>query len=94
MSIEELGQIRTESNLKTTINLTLVDESDFDADKLEKYFDKKHFFVKLSQYFCIRCNPDLTETGDFTHKIYVAVFSKRYFYRDIVFEWAYVNSVI
>jgi hypothetical protein len=26
----------------------LVDESDFDADKLEKYFDKEHFFVKLS----------------------------------------------
>ena len=48
MSIEELGQIRTKSNLKTTINLTLVDESDFDADKLEKYFDKEHFFVKLS----------------------------------------------
>ena len=39
MSIEELGQIRTKSNLKTTINLTLVDESDFDADKLEKYFE-------------------------------------------------------
>ena len=48
MSIDELGQIRTESNLKTTINLTLVDESDFDADKLEKHFDKEHFFVKLS----------------------------------------------
>ena len=48
MSIEELGQIRTKSNLKTTINLTLVDESDFDADTLEKYFDKEHFFVKLS----------------------------------------------
>lgn len=48
MTIEELGQIRTESNLKTTINLTLVDESDFDADKLERYFDKEHFFVKLS----------------------------------------------
>lgn len=48
MSIEELGQIRTESNLKTTINLTLVDESDFDGDKLRKYFDKEHFFVKLS----------------------------------------------
>jgi len=30
MSIEELGQVRTESDLKTTINLTLVDESDFD----------------------------------------------------------------
>lgn len=48
MTIEELGKIRTESNLKTTINLTLIDESDFDADKLEKYFDKKHFFMKLS----------------------------------------------
>lgn len=30
MSIEELGAIRTQSNLKTTINLTLVNESDFD----------------------------------------------------------------
>ena len=48
MSIEELGQIRTESDLKTTINLTLVDESDFDAGKLKRYFDKEHFFVKLS----------------------------------------------
>lgn len=48
MTIEELGKIRTESNLKTTINLTLVNESDFDADKLEKYFDKEQFFVKLS----------------------------------------------
>lgn len=48
MTIEELGQIRTESNLKTTINLTLIDESDFDAEKLRKYFDPKYFFVKLS----------------------------------------------
>lgn len=48
LTIEELGQIRTESNLKTTINLTLVEESDFDAEKLQKYFDKEHFFVKLS----------------------------------------------
>ena len=48
MSIKELGEIRTESNLKTTINLTLVEESDFDADKLRMYFDKEHFFVKLS----------------------------------------------
>ena len=48
MSIEELGQIRTESDLKTTINLTLVNESDFDAGKLKRYFNKEHFFVKLS----------------------------------------------
>jgi 23S rRNA (adenine2503-C2)-methyltransferase len=49
MSIEELGKIRTSSNLKTTLNLTLVDNKDFDIDKLKKYFDPKYFFVKLSQ---------------------------------------------
>jgi 23S rRNA (adenine2503-C2)-methyltransferase len=48
MSIEELGQIRTNSNLKTTVNLTLVDEVDFDIDKLKKYFDPEFFFIKLS----------------------------------------------
>ena len=48
VSIEELGQIRTDSNLKTTINMTLVDESDFDINELKKYFDPEKFFVKLS----------------------------------------------
>ena len=48
MSIEELGQIRTKSNLKTTLNLTLVDESDFDIEKLKRYFDPDYFFIKLS----------------------------------------------
>jgi 23S rRNA (adenine2503-C2)-methyltransferase len=48
MTIEELGQIRTQSNLKTTINLTLVDEKDFDIEKLKKWFDPRYFFIKLS----------------------------------------------
>lgn len=48
MTIEELGQIRTNSELKTTLNMTLVDEADFDIVKLEKYFDKTCFFIKLS----------------------------------------------
>ncbi len=48
MSIEELGQIRTKSSLKTTLNMTLVDTADFDIDKLKKYFDKDYFFIKLS----------------------------------------------
>lgn len=48
MTIEELGQIRTNSSLKTTLNMTLVDEKDFDIEKLQKYFDKEYFFVKLS----------------------------------------------
>lgn len=46
-------------------------------------FTKREF-----KYFCIRCNPDLTETGNFSHKIYVAVFSKHYLYKDIAFQWA------
>ncbi len=48
MSIEELGQIRTNSNLKTTVNLTLIDEADFDIEILKRYFDPKYFFIKLS----------------------------------------------
>jgi MoaA/NifB/PqqE/SkfB family radical SAM enzyme len=48
VTIEELGQIRTQSNLKTTVNLTLVRESDFDIEKLRKWFDPKFFFIKIS----------------------------------------------
>lgn len=48
MTIEELGQIRTKSSLKTTVNLTLVDEKDFDINLLKKYFDPQYFFIKLS----------------------------------------------
>jgi len=48
LSIEELGKIRTKSKLKTTINLTLVNELDFDLEKIKKHFDPKYFFIKLS----------------------------------------------
>lgn len=48
MTIQELGQIRTESALQTTLNMTLVDEDDFDIEALKKYFDPKYFFIKLS----------------------------------------------
>lgn len=48
MTMEEMGQIRTASELKTTVNMTLVDESDFDIVKLNELFDSKHFFIKLS----------------------------------------------
>lgn len=59
MTIEELGQIRTQSNLKTTLNMTLVDERDFDIEKLKKYFDKDYFFVKLSPI-----NPNAVSEGN------------------------------
>lgn len=48
MTIKELGQIRTKSKLKTTVNLTLVDENDFDINILKEYFDPEYFFIKLS----------------------------------------------
>lgn len=48
MTIEELGKIRTRSRQKTTLNLTLVDETDFDLEVLKRYFDPEHFFIKLS----------------------------------------------
>lgn len=41
------------------INLTLVEESDFDADKLRQYFDPQHFFVKLSPI-----NPNEVSDGN------------------------------
>jgi 23S rRNA (adenine2503-C2)-methyltransferase len=48
MSINELGAIRTESDLKTTLNMTLVDTKDFDINKLKAAFNPSKFFVKLS----------------------------------------------
>lgn len=48
LSIKELGEIRTQSTLKTTLNLTLVDELDFDINKLKEFFNKSNFFIKLS----------------------------------------------
>lgn len=48
MSLEELGQIRTRSAQKTTLNLTLVDDEDFDIEVLKRFFDPRHFFIKLS----------------------------------------------
>jgi 23S rRNA (adenine2503-C2)-methyltransferase len=48
MTIKELGEIRTKSNLQTTVNLTLVDYADFDINKLIENFDAESFFIKLS----------------------------------------------
>lgn len=55
MTISQLGSVRTESNLKTTINLTLVEETDFDIEKIKQNFDKDKFFIKISPI-----NPNTT----------------------------------
>jgi 23S rRNA (adenine2503-C2)-methyltransferase len=63
MTIPELGQIRTGSNLKTTVNMTLVDDDDFDVEKLKANFEPDSFFIKLSP---INPNPisDKNHMGD------------------------------
>jgi len=48
MSIHEIGNVRTSSALKTTINMTLVDCEDFDIEVLKKHFSQDSFFIKLS----------------------------------------------
>lgn len=48
MTLEEIAAVRTESNLKTTLNLTLARKEDFDIEKLKILFDPTKFFIKLS----------------------------------------------
>jgi 23S rRNA (adenine2503-C2)-methyltransferase len=48
MTLEEMASVRTNSNLKTTLNLTLARKEDFDVEELKRLFDPKHFFIKLS----------------------------------------------
>jgi adenine C2-methylase RlmN of 23S rRNA A2503 and tRNA A37 len=48
MTLEEIAAVRTKSNLKTTLNLTLARAEDFDIKKLKDLFDPKYFFIKLS----------------------------------------------
>lgn len=48
LTIPELGKISTQSALKTTLNMTLVDEKDFDIKVLTDNFSKDKFFIKLS----------------------------------------------
>lgn len=57
-----------------------------DCEKQEKFVEK---ILSRIKYLCVRCHPDLTETGYFQHKIYVAVFSKNgLFSKEIAFQWA------
>lgn len=48
IKLEEMGVVETESNLKTTLNLTMARKEDFDISKMQIIFDKDKFFVKIS----------------------------------------------
>ena len=54
-----------------------------DCEKYERFVEE---ILSRIKYFCIRCNPDLTETGNFSHKIYVAVFSKHCYIKILHFN--------
>lgn len=56
-----------------------------DCEKHEKFVTE---ILSRIKYFCIRCDPDLNETGYYMHKIYVAVLSMCGFKKEIAFEWA------
>ena len=65
MTLKEMGQVRTRSNLKTTLNLTLAREEDFDVELLKEWFDPEYFFIKLSPI-----NPnDISEANDLTEGV-------------------------
>lgn len=53
--------------------------------KYEKFLEE---VLSKIEYFSIFCDLDLTETGEFTREIHVAVYSERYFHKEIAFEWA------
>ena len=63
VTLKELGQIRTQSWNKTTVNMTLVEESDFDIVKLCEMFDKDSFFIKLSP-INTNCISEKNNLGD------------------------------
>jgi 23S rRNA (adenine2503-C2)-methyltransferase len=48
ISVEEMGKVRTESKLKTTLNLSMARKEDFSIDSMKRIFDKDYFFVKIS----------------------------------------------
>ena len=48
ITVEEMGKVRTQSKLKTTLNLTMARNEDFDINKLKDYFDPEYFFCKIS----------------------------------------------
>lgn len=58
MSIRELGSVRTRSAQKTTLNLTMASESDWNIGRLRECFDPAAFFVKVSPI-----NPNAVSDG-------------------------------
>lgn len=78
-----------EKTITKTVYVAKDGKEFLDKDECEKYEKFVKEILSNIRYFCIMCNPDLTETGLYQHKIYVAVLSKRYcLHKEIAIEWA------
>lgn len=47
----------------------------------------REVYAKI-KYFCVHHSPDLTETGLFQGRTYVAVFTD-YYHKELVYQWAF-----
>ena len=56
-----------------------------ECEKYEKFVKE---ILSRIEYFCISCQPDLTETGLFQQNLYVAVYSNNHYHEEIAFNWA------
>lgn len=65
------------------------DGKEFLTEECKKHEAYVKEILRNISYFCIRCSPDLTETGYYMHRIYAAVLSKDgLFSEEIAFQWA------
>jgi 23S rRNA (adenine2503-C2)-methyltransferase len=48
VKLEDMGNVETDSSLKTTLNLTMAREEDFSIIEMQRIFHKDKFFVKIS----------------------------------------------
>ena len=62
--------------------------ADDNKEECEKYETFVKEILSRIEYFCISYLPDLTETGLFQQKLYVAVYSNNHYHEEIAFNWA------
>jgi hypothetical protein len=83
-----IGKIMEEKEITKKIYVANDGKEFLSKEECEKYERFVKEILSNVKYFRIDCHPDLTETGLFQHKIFVAVYSSHYCHREIAFEWA------
>lgn len=83
-----IGKIMEEKEITKKIYVANDGKEFLSKEECETYERFVKEILSNVKYFRINCHPDLTETGLFQHKIFVAVYSSHYCHREIAFEWA------